>query len=585
MWRHASLRLSHTRFGGAVVQVFDPANKDVFPIRRATRWLAVAVLIILPLVAYRAAFSGYFMLDDFGMLAIVRFLEVPLQPFVAEHIPGGLFYRPVGMLFWWLSERVFGSVPFWHYLCNLILHVAAAFSLGSLVSRLCANRLVGFGVALVFAVHPVAIGTTLWLSDRFDLLALLFGLQATRVAFKHSIDGRLRSLVCTLLFLAIALLSKEIALAVLAAIAVMWIFADRAEFSWRLKIPALIAISLLAAAYLVLRNAVISTVGTESLFALKPAVELLHDGVHGWLRGWIDYASYWPRLSAWRAIVAVFSASALFLFALFALRAPWDARRRQIVLLGLAMWITPALLQWPIIGLLDLRIGSDPRPIDLVVNARYFYVALAGALIALAGLFFPIYTAQRNIVRRCISGAVIALVLIGLLASQHLARSYRNETLQQRTLTEAAVTAIQKIDFPSRGCQIYLLDTHNWMFAWVSDEAIKAVAPDLGRIAGCLIQTEHTPWYHLVVLDPVDIPALTPLTPVAGVERGSGELMIGSARILVLNLLPQARPDASPDARFLSFNNGQFVDVTQEVREGRRVVSFICNRWASQCEQ
>src|SRR5690606_13834222 len=135
------------------------------------------------------------------------------------------------------------------------------------------------------------------------------------------------------------------------------------------------------------------------------------------------------------------------------------------VLLGLAMWMTPALLQWPIVGLLDLRIGSDPRPIDLVVNSRYFYVALAGALIALAGFFSPLYTTQRSLVRRCISGSVIALVLVGLLASQHLARSYRNETLQQRTITEAAVAAIEQLELPSQGCQIYLLDTNNWMFA------------------------------------------------------------------------------------------------------------------------
>lgn len=561
------------------------ARKNQFAWNASSRWLALAALIVLPLIPYFAAFSGYFMLDDFGMLAIVRFLDGPLQPFVGEHIPGGLFYRPMGMLFWWLSERLFGTVPVWHYLCNLLLHVATALALGGLVARLCANRISGFCAASIFAVHPIGIGTTLWLSDRFDLLALLFGLLAMRTAFAHSLDGRRRSLAATLVLLAIALLSKEIALAALAALAVMWIFADRAQFAWRLKARAILAVVILAAAYLAVRGAVISTAGTDSLFALKPAAELLRDGLLGWLIGWVEYATYWRQLAGWRAVVAASAGLVGLLAAVVAICLPWSSRRRQIVVLGLALWISPALLQWPIIGLLDLRMPADPRPLDMVVNARYFYVALAGVLIALAGVFLPLCAARSNLFKGSVLGAVAALGLAWLLASQQLTHSYRNETLQQRVLTEAAVAAIENLHLPASGCQIYLLDTNNWMFAWISDEAIKAVAPDLARVAGCLIQTEHTPWYHLAVLDPVDIPSLAPLTAVPGVARGNGELRIGAARILVLNLLPQAQVSLARNARFLSFAGGRFVDVTDDVREGRRIVSFICNRWESQCER
>lgn len=91
------------------------------------------VVAILAIVAFRAAFSAYFMLDDFGMLAISRFLANPFDPFIRNQFPGGLYYRSIGMLVWWLSERTFGAEPLGHYCLNLLLHGLVVVALGVLV--------------------------------------------------------------------------------------------------------------------------------------------------------------------------------------------------------------------------------------------------------------------------------------------------------------------------------------------------------------------------------------------------------------------------------------------------------------------
>ena len=107
----------------------------------------MATLVVV--IAFRAAFGGYFMLDDFGMMSIARFLESPLQPFYQQHVPGGVFYRPVGMLLWWLSERLFGTTASLHYMLNLGLHLCVAAALYSVILKLAENRWLALLAAIV----------------------------------------------------------------------------------------------------------------------------------------------------------------------------------------------------------------------------------------------------------------------------------------------------------------------------------------------------------------------------------------------------------------------------------------------------
>lgn len=548
---------------------------------RASGFIAVFVVVaILAIIAFRAAFSAYFLLDDFGMLAISRFLGNPLVPFIHDQFPGGLYYRPLGMLVWWFSERAFGAIPLGHYCLNLLLHGLVAFALGRLVKDLCANRWTGLAAAACFLLHPIGIGTTLWLSDRFDLLAMLFGLLGVHAALRYS-HGRDRySLWTTFAFLAMSLLSKEMALACFAGAATLWLSAPTTVSPAR-RIRDCSYLVLIVIVYLVIRSLILDRVNAEGLYTGKHLATLFRDGMVNWLSGWFDYFLFWARIEGWQRIVAIGSTLLVAAFGIASLKQPWSASRRQTLLVGLAIWLSSGLLQWPLLGHFSVRLAAVDIPIYTMVNARHFYVSLAGFLIVLAALLAPLSTSQRW--RGWLALAALGLLVPWFAASQNLAGVQRTQTQQVETMVRAANAAISQLDLPAKGCQIYLLDTNEWSLGWVSDEAIKATAPDLERIAGCFIQTEHTPWYHIAVLDPIDGDGLLPMTLIEGATRQAAIRPLGKAKFVSLNLDARSKLPEGSTAQFLSWNGTDFLNVTDDVISGRRTPTFVCNRPASEC--
>jgi hypothetical protein len=544
-------------------------------------WVAACVVILGAVVAFRAAFSAYFVLDDFAMLAIVRFLDNPLAPFVGEHIPGAVHYRPLGMSLWWASEQLFGSTPWAHYALNLALHLGVGAALWRLIACTCDSRWAGFVAAACFTCHPIGLGTTLWLSDRFDLLALLFMLFGLCFADEYSRTAGRRALAASVCLLGLGLLSKEIALAAFVATAVIWMHTVE-PIKQKAGAKAIALLVLVGAMYFVVRSAALPNPSAGWLPSLLRQFDQLVLGGSIWLRGWVGYTSFWGLLNGWKSTLAWAGYVLIGALTVAALFQPWTTRRRVHVLAGLALLLSTAVLQWPVLAFQDLRADESRGAIQLAHHARYFYAGYAGGLVALAGILTPLCSRNR-LSRRLLALAIVAVLLPWLLASQHLVRSYRNATLEQRAIVEAATAPIEQMDIPDRSCQIYLLDTGNWMFAWFSDTAIKAVFPDLPRISHCLIQTEHTPWYHIARVEHFDTDALYPLRPIHGADESRATQAIGRGRFLYLNLPPEADLSRMSAARFLSWRNGTFVDITSDVLAGRHATGFLCNRSAEEC--
>lgn len=542
-------------------------------------WLAVAMLASIALLAYRAAFGAYFMLDDFGMLTIARFVDNPFEPFLRQHIPGGLYYRPLGMLFWWSSERLFGNDPFAHYLINLLLHVCVSAALWALLARLCESCWGGFIAAVTFACHPIALGTTLWLSDRFDQLALLLGLLGMRAALAHERSASQCALVATLLLLTLSLLCKEIALASFAATAALWLRpAHLVPWSRRFAACALLAIPVLA--MLLVRGLILPNPVADSLLQGNDPLHFFLLGTRNWWSGWIDYVTFWPKLSGWKRLSAI---GALVLATALAARAavlPWAARRQQAFLAGLVLCLSTALLQWPLLSHFSVNLSVSAGPLEAVVNARYFYASLVGFLIAATALLAPL--SLRSASTRAVLLLACALsILPWFSASQSLARQHRTQSRVLAPVVASAIRAIDALELPKTGCQIYLLDVGIWSFDWISDEALKAMYPDLQRIERCLIQTERAPWYHVAVGQVAEPPELRPLSLARGEEPAIQP--IGRGEFLTLNLDANTMIPPASNARFLSWQGSAFVDVTGAVLGGSRRPDFACVRPPSQC--
>jgi len=101
--------------------------------------------------------------------------------------PGGLFriwfstestdYWPVTNTMFWIEHRLFGNRLAVYRAVNLAVHIADSLLVWLLLRQLSIPG--SFLAALLFAVHPVNVGSVAWVSQLKNLLAMLFALLAT----------------------------------------------------------------------------------------------------------------------------------------------------------------------------------------------------------------------------------------------------------------------------------------------------------------------------------------------------------------------------------------------------------------------
>ena len=105
------------------------------------------------------------------------------------HVLGGLSVAGIGWALtsfdaanWhpltWLSHmtdvQLFGAVPGWHHLTNVVLHTLAALLLFAALARMTGAVWRSGMVALLFALHPLHVESVAWIAERKDVLSALF---------------------------------------------------------------------------------------------------------------------------------------------------------------------------------------------------------------------------------------------------------------------------------------------------------------------------------------------------------------------------------------------------------------------------
>ena len=126
-------------------------------------------------------------------------------------ILGRIGYRPIRTLTYALNFALGGTNPFGYHLFNVLLHAANAILTFFLFRHLLGRLDASFLGAMLFAVHPVQTASVAYVSGRKDLLAAFFLLLAALlyVGWRRR-GGRVRA-AFTGLSLALAVLSKEVA--------------------------------------------------------------------------------------------------------------------------------------------------------------------------------------------------------------------------------------------------------------------------------------------------------------------------------------------------------------------------------------
>jgi len=177
------------------------------------------LLALTCLLVYGNGLRNGFIWDDHylvdGNMFLSDWRSIP-KLFTTNLFAGGggpsAFYRPIQTLTYMVEYHLWGLKPFGYHLTNLLLHLANAMLLYTLIAQL-ATRRAALVASLLFVVHPLQTEAITYISGRADPLSLGFLLLAL-LAYREAQRGphwnryRYASLAAFLL----ALLSKESAM-------------------------------------------------------------------------------------------------------------------------------------------------------------------------------------------------------------------------------------------------------------------------------------------------------------------------------------------------------------------------------------
>ena len=547
------------------------------------RWRKTLLLFVCLLATwcYAPGLRAYFAQDDFTLLALVRLLQEPALPFWHDHFPGSLFFRPLGIFVWWLTVALFDNAPRGHYAVNLLLHLGVVLTLYTLLQRLRRDAPLNVVWTAAYAVHPLAIGTALWLSDRFDLIATGFSLLALTAAVDYAQRPRIGRLAAILACVLLAFMAKETAIVGAIAAAALIALPNRDwPLTWAQRSTAVASIALLAVAWLAYRHA-LQTNPQDLLLHTGPLLAMFAKGFALWLRVGIEYLALDPRQATWMAVALFFGALLLVVaIALSARDQGWRPRNYGIAAAVVVLILLPGPTQAPVVYLSMHDFTADKFWFDVVGESRLYHLSLAGLVTALMLLTTApaAAVARTNRTGATSLAAVAGLVLLlaaWVPASHAVAHDFARRTREQIAPLQAAQAAIAQLALPPRHCQIYLLNAGSiWGFDINVDATIKASSPSPERLEHCLLATERTPWGSFFRNGSVGPEDYAPLRVLNYQGKPIPWIRVGGLEVAYLDL------DADIDARsidgafFLEYRNGAFVDVSAQVRDGTRPVQF-----------
>jgi tetratricopeptide (TPR) repeat protein len=350
-------------------------------------------------------------------------------------------YVPLSWMSLGLDYELWGMNPAGYHAVNLLLHAANAVLLYFVARRLFRNAGVngaadGDGhtivlpsafAALIFAVHPLRVESVAWITERRDMVSLLFSL-ATVLLFLRATDDELRHRRWYALSIAMyvcAVLSKATAVTLPAALLVLDVFPLRrvggtagwwsasARRAYRDLLP-FVAASLVA--------------GLVSIVALQPGVQLplaekLAVSAYGFVFYlWksiapVDLAPLYERRLALQLLSPTFIVS--YVVAVGVIAIAWLARRRWPAVTAALVAFTAAI--FPLLGIVQ----NGPQ----IAADRYTYHAAP----ALALLFGAAFTFRQR--RWLVVAAGVTLVGgFGFLTSRQSRVWENSETLWSRVL-------------------------------------------------------------------------------------------------------------------------------------------------------
>ncbi len=219
---------------------------------------------------------GKFVYDDplvLGRPDLYSVIDIPALFATPYHykMPQSGLYRPITIASFALNFILFGDSPVSFHVVNIIIHAIVSFLVFFFIFRMTRQDIFALCAGFIFLVLPIHVEDVTSIVGRAELLAALFGLLFLICR---------KRLVLAMVFLVLALLSKETSVALLPIVFGIFMIIDRDSFRRALKKTLLFGLLLIP--YVFLRFLVLGQ------YAFKPTIDFAYNPLIG--------ASFWHTL-------------------------------------------------------------------------------------------------------------------------------------------------------------------------------------------------------------------------------------------------------------------------------------------------
>lgn len=320
---------------------------------------------------------------------------------------------PVTVLTYQIERALFGLEPAPFHVTNVLLHALVALSILWVSKSLSVNPWAAVGVALLFALHPVAVEPVAWVSGRKEVLAALFTLAAILLMVRKG-EGGFRSRILASVFLLLGTLSKPS----VAFLPLLFVLSDKpGRLLWSIQM----VVHLVLVAFGFVFQAEVGAIGEASGLTGTVVRILASAGHHATaLVSPLDLApKYLDPPQGPEALTLVAGAVAVVVF---------------VSLIVFAVWRRRPAWPWLVVAFLTYAPSSGLIPLNRQYSDSYLYLPLVGLTLAIAASLPVVWTRLKVSARAVlVAGGSAVLVTLGAVSFAH-ARVYRDGVTLWTTL-------------------------------------------------------------------------------------------------------------------------------------------------------
>ncbi|GJM31134.1 MAG: O-GlcNAc transferase [Saprospiraceae bacterium] len=319
--------------------------------------------------------------------------------------PFSLNYHPLTMLSLGINYQISGLEPFGYHLTNLLLHLINTVLVFLFIQRLApkSSIFVPFFTALVFGIHPMHVESVAWISERKDVLYVLFFLAGLITYLRYRQNQENKWLIITLVLFLLSLLSKAMAVVFPVILVLIDWYQGRKndQKAWLEKVP-FFALSLFfgGLAYKIQSGGAITGFATISFF------ERIIFAAYGFCMYLVkalvpvQLSAYYPYPDLQAASLPAFYYLCPLLGGALLVGALWLSKKNRVPLFGLGFYlITVALV------LQFISVGKA------IMADRYTYLPYIGVFFLIFHFAFALTERNANW-KKPITGGVIAFSLL-----------------------------------------------------------------------------------------------------------------------------------------------------------------------------